>query len=46
LIDPGLTRGRQIEDQAAIRLLVEVKIEVVESHLRIAKLCLFPPPFQ
>jgi hypothetical protein len=37
---------RQIEDQAAIHLLVEVEIEVFEAHLRIAKLCLFPAPFQ
>src|SRR6516225_7918732 len=37
---------RQIEDQAAIHLLVEVEIEVLEAHLRIAKLCLFPAPFQ
>jgi hypothetical protein len=40
-------RGRrQIENQAPIHLLVEVEIEVVEGHLRIAKLCLFPAPFQ
>src|SRR5262249_26558055 len=38
--------GRQIEDQAAIRLLVEVEIEVIERHLRVAKLCLFPAPLQ
>src|SRR5262249_40597668 len=38
--------GRQIEDQAAIHLLVEVEIEVIERHLRIAKLCLFPSPLQ
>ena len=29
--------GRQIEDQTAIHLLVEVKVEVVERGLRIAK---------
>ena len=32
--------------QAAIHLLVEVEIEVIECHLRIAKLCLFPAPLQ
>src|SRR5205814_6303711 len=36
----------QIEDQAPIHFLVEVEIEVVERYLRIAKLCLFPAPFQ
>src|SRR6476660_7277547 len=40
-------RGRrQIEDQAPVHLLVEVEIEVVERNLRIAKLRLFPAPFQ
>ena len=38
--------GRQIEVQVAIHPFVEVEIEVVEAHLRIAKLCLFPAPFQ
>src|SRR5207237_9291540 len=40
-------RGRrQIEDQAPVHLLVEVEIEIVECLLRIAKLRLFPAPFQ
>src|SRR5205807_1462654 len=37
---------RQIENQASVHLLVEVEIEIVERHLRIAKLCLFAAPFQ
>jgi hypothetical protein len=40
-------RGRhQIEDQAPVHLLVEVEIEVVGRNLLIAKLRLFPAPFQ
>jgi hypothetical protein len=40
-------RGRrQVKDHAPIHFLVKVEIEVVEGHLRIAKLCLFPAPFQ
>ncbi len=33
--------GRQIEGQAAIHLLVEGKVEVLERLLGVAKLCLF-----
>ena len=39
-------RGGQFEDQAAIHLFVEVEIEVIEGHLRIAKLRLLPPSLQ
>jgi hypothetical protein len=38
--------GRQVEDQAAVHLGVEVEVEVVEVFLRIAKLGLFAPAFQ
>jgi hypothetical protein len=37
---------RQVEDQTPVHLLVKVEIEVVERHLRIAKLRLFASPFQ
>ncbi len=38
--------GGQIEDQTSIQFLVEVKIEIVERLLWVAKLCLFSPPLQ
>jgi hypothetical protein len=38
--------GSQIEDKAAIHLLVEVEVEVVERLLRIAKLRLLAPALQ
>jgi len=34
------------EDETAIDLFVEVKVEVVERRLRIARLRLFAPPLQ
>src|SRR5208282_4507192 len=36
----------QIEDQAAIHLLVESEVEVVESFVRVAELGLLFPPLQ
>ena len=38
--------GGQIEDQAAIHLLVESEVEVVEGLLRVAELGLLFPPLQ
>ena len=38
--------GGQVEDQAAIHLLVEIEIEMVEGLLRVAKPSLFVPPLQ
>ena len=38
--------GGQVEDQAAVHLLVEVEVEVVEGSLRVAKLGLLGPAFQ
>jgi hypothetical protein len=38
--------GGEIEDQAAIHLLVEVEVEVIESLLGVAELGLLFPPLQ
>ena len=38
--------GGQVEDEAAIHLLVEVEVEVVERLVRIAEARLFLPPLQ
>jgi hypothetical protein len=38
--------GGQVEDQAAVHLLVEVEVEVIESLLRVTKLSLFFPSLQ
>jgi hypothetical protein len=38
--------GRQVEDQAAIHLLIEGKVEVIEGLLGVAELGLLCPPLQ
>ncbi len=44
---PGDEVGRgEIADEAAVQLLIEVEVEVVECFLRIAKLGGFSPSFQ